>query len=245
MANVHNILEELMQAAPAVANLVKNNPYTVPMGYFDGLAENILEKVVGRQLPEQNISVLKQPSYSVPNGYFEGLANTILAKIYTANQQKNKEVFQELEHIAPLLNTISKQNVFSVPDGYFSGLRINLPSEKKGAKVIAFGGSMRKWVTYAAAASVLFIVSVTSYLYVNQHVKRTGKSLTIEQRLATLKDEEILNYLKNDLGDYDFNTATPAEDPDINHLLINASDAEIERYLDTESGSGEETIKGI
>jgi hypothetical protein len=245
MANVHNISEELMQVAPAVANLDRNNPYAVPMGYFDGLAEIILERVVDMQLPGENISISKHPSYSIPDGYFEGLANTILAKIYSEKQLQNTEVFNELAHVAPLLNTINKQNVFSIPDGYFSGLHINLPAESKGAKVIVFGGNIKKWATYAAAASVLFIVSATSYLYVNQHLKHTGK-LTIEQRLATLKDEEILNYLKNDLGDFDFNTATPAEeDPDINHLLINASDAEIERYLDTESGSGEEIIKGI
>ena len=248
MSNVQTISEELRQIAPAVANLVTNNPYSVPMGYFDNLAERVLKQVVDPQLLSVEMSTSKKQPYSVPQGYFEGLADNILGKIDSSQKKKHTEVFDELENVAPLLNTISKGNVLSIPNDYFDKLKIKLPAENKEAKVVLMSNrsTVRRWATYAAAASVLFILSTASYAYINHHLKNVDKSLTIGQRMATLKDEEIINYLQNDLGDFDPNAATSAsDDPDINHMLINASDAEIERYLDTESDSGEEIIKGI
>lgn len=247
MSNVQNISEELKQVAPAVANLVRNNPYSVPMGYFDNIAESVLKQVADAPLSLEMPAIKKQP-YSIPQGYFEELANNILAKIDNIQKAKHTEVFDELENVAPLLNTISKGNILSIPYDYFDELKIELPAENKEAKVVLMANrnTVRRWMTYAAAASVLFILSTASYAYINHHLKSIDKSLTIGQRMATLKDEEIINYLQNDLGDFDPNTATSTDDdPDINHLLINASDAEIERYLDTESDSGEEIIKGI
>ena len=78
-------------------------------------------------------------------------------------------------------------------------------------------------------------------------MKNVDRSLTIGQRLATLDDKEIINYLQNDIDDFDPNTASSTEeDPDINHLLINASDEEIENYLDASSSDNvEEPVKGI
>jgi len=247
MSNVQNISEELKQVAPAVANLVRNNPYSVPMGYFDTIAESILKQIVAEPLSVE-IPTLKEQPYSIPPGYFEELANNILAKIDNIQKEKHTKVFDELENVAPLLNTISKGNVLSIPNDYFDKLKIKLPAENKEAKVVLMSNrsTVRRWATYAAAASVLFILSTASYAYINHHLKNVDKSLTIGQRMATLDDKEIINYLQNDLGDFDSNMATSAaDDPDINHLLINASDAEIEQYLDTESDSGDEIIKGI
>ncbi|QEC68213.1 hypothetical protein FRZ67_13210 [Panacibacter ginsenosidivorans] len=194
------------------------------------------------------IRTLKKQTYTVPQDYFQGLANNILIRIDSIQREKHSEVFDELVHVTPLLNTISKRNILSVPDDYFDNLKVKPFGENKEPKVILMSATttVRKWMTYAAAASVLFILSTASYAYINHHLKGIDKSLTIGQRMATLKDEEIINYLQNDLGDFDPNTATSTDnDPDINHMLINASDAEIERYLDTESDSGEEIIKGI
>ena len=78
-------------------------------------------------------------------------------------------------------------------------------------------------------------------------MKNVDRSLTIGQRLATLDDKEIINYLQNDIDDFDVNSASSTEeDPNINHLLINASDEEIENYLDASSSDNvEEPVKGI
>ena len=188
--------------------------------------------------------------YSVSADYFDGLVTNILAKIKSIEAEGNNEVFEELENLAPLLNTISKENVLYLPENYFNKLNINTTAttkELKAAKVISIGSNARKWFTYAAAASVLFILSITSFFYVNHHMKNVDRSLTIGQRLATLDDKEIINYLQNDIDDFDVNSASSTEeDPNINHLLINASDEEIENYLDASSSDNvEEPVKGI
>lgn len=244
MEHSPNISDELRQIAPAVANIGNNNPYTVPMGYFDSLAVDIIKNIK----PETVITSTNP--YSAPTGYFDGLASSILYKIKSAEASMSKEITLELEKIAPLLSTISNGNVLSLPDGYFETLNVCIPKESKELKVVPFGGSIRKWVSYAAAASIIFILSVSSYLYVNQHMKSVDKSLTIEQRLATLDDDEIFNYLQNDLGDPDPDNATLIEeDPKINNLLINISDEEFERFYfgeeSLDSEPGEEIIKGI
>lgn len=248
MSDFQNISEELKQTAPAVANLVRNNPFSVPMGYFDNIAESVLKQVVCEPTVMLETLGLKTQPYSIPLGYFEELATNIVAKIDNIAKQEIAEVCNELENSAPLLSTISKENVLSVPDYYFENFRVPLLAETEEIKavLIPIKSSYKRWVTYAAAASVLFILSTASYAYINHHLKSVDRSLTIGQRMATLKDEEIINYLQNDLGDLDPNMAISSdEDSDINHLLINASDAEIEQYLDTESDNGGEIIKGI
>jgi hypothetical protein len=243
MALSNKILNELKEIAPTVANIGYNNPYAVPMGYFENFSYSVMEAI-----QEKGIGETINP-YSISIDYFDKLATNILAKINSIKAEGNNEVFEELENIAPLLNTISKKNVLYLPGNYFDNLNVNTTATKelKPAKVISIGNNARKWFTYAAAASVLFILSATSFLYVHHHMKNVDRSLTIGQRLATLDDKEILNYLQNDIDDFDPNTASSAEeDPDINHLLINATDEEIENYLDASSSDNvEEPVKGI
>lgn len=242
MALSKNILNELKELAPAVANIHYNNPYTVPMGYFENFSDTLIEVVRQKGIRSSN------NPYSISADYFDGLASNILAKIKTIEAEKNNEVFEELENVAPLLNTISKENVLYLPENYFNTLKVNSAATKevKVAKVVSIGSNARKWFTYAAAASVLFILSTTSFLYVNHHMKNVDRSLTIGQRLATLDDKEIINYLQNDVDDFDPNNTSVEEDSDINHLLINASDEEIENYLDASSSDNvEEPVKGI
>lgn len=238
-----NIYIELRQIAPAVANIGNNNPYTVPMGYFDLLSADIMLKI----RPEAVVTSANP--YSTPMGYFDGLASNILDKIKVAEQKRSKEIIAELEEVAPLLNTIDHGNLLSVPYGYFEAFTVHTKKERNQVKVVSIGNGITRWLSYAAAASIIFILSASSYLYINHHMKSVDKSLTIEQRLATLGDDEIFNYLQNDLGDPDPNNATQIEeDPQINNLLMNISDEEIERFSnDAESviGSGEEIIKGI
>ena len=238
------IVNELKEIAPAVANIGYNNPYTVPMGYFENFSDAVMEVI-----HKNGIRSINNP-YSVSADYFDGLATNILAKIKSIEAEGNNEVFEELENLAPLLNTISKENVLYLEENYFDDLNINATAttkELKAAKVISIGSNARKWFTYAAAASVLFILSITSFFYVNHHMKNVDRSLTIGQRLATLDDKEIINYLQNDIDDFDVNSASSTEeDPNINHLLINASDEEIENYLDASSSDNvEEPVKGI
>lgn len=121
MENKENILQELQQISQAVATIGNRNVYSVPAGYFDGLAEEVVAKL---QLAP--LQALPNP-FAVPEGYFDSLAGNIMDKIRARQKTvKNSEVFEELQGIAPLLNTISKQMPYSIPEGYFQQFSVNI-----------------------------------------------------------------------------------------------------------------------
>jgi hypothetical protein len=106
MENRNHILNELREIGPVVAGIGQQNPYTVPTGYFEGLAEQMLQLVKANETP-----VLPQATnpYQVPQGYFEGLADSILQRV------------KARETVSAVLPS-EKKNPYQVPQGYFEGL---------------------------------------------------------------------------------------------------------------------------
>lgn len=54
---------------------------------------------------------------------------------------ENKEIIQELEQVAPLLNKIGKKPVQTVPAGYFDHFQVQIPQDSStiqsaGARVV-------------------------------------------------------------------------------------------------------------
>src|SRR4051794_4043758 len=143
-------INELQEIAPVVAGIGKQNLYFVPEDYFNSLAESIFVHIRLAPLKSYN-------PFSVPEEYFENFADSVLTKIH--DSRVKTEVYEELSEVAPLLNSIDKTNIFSVPNNYFQKLPGLIQPEEKPSKVVSFGSAMRKWITYAAAASVLFIIS--------------------------------------------------------------------------------------
>jgi hypothetical protein len=235
----HNNMEELQEIAPAIANLNRQNLFFIPVGYFDSLAELIITNIRLAQFKKEN-------PYSAPIGYFENLPDLVINKIHLIGN----EVYQELSEVAPLLNTIGKSNVFSFSEGYFNNILepTLVRKEIKTRKVVSFGDPIRKWLTYAAAASVLFIIAITAYLYIDIHGRNFEDQLPIEQRISELNEQEIMNYLKDNDGITSGDLIIPAaddQDPQIQHLLENTSDEDLENYLDEYSEPNEKPVKGI
>lgn len=233
-----NILQELKAISSLLGSIEKNCPYVEPAGYFDSLADDIFANV--KLITLDNNSNI----YSLPNGYFENFAESVLQKI-RLDEKKVSDVCNELEEIAPLLNTISKRKIYSLPENYFDGFSVGMQILQEPAKVISLATKFRKALHYAVAASVLFVIASTSFLYVHQHTKNINKSLSIEQRLATLNDDDIINYLKYDHQADEISPTSNAQDTQLQNLLMNASDEEIERYLDEDNINNEKNVKGI
>ncbi len=108
------ILEEIRNLSPVIANIQKKNVYTYPHGYFDGLPERVCALT---SQPESDFLANKKTPYSVPPNYFETLSAQIMAQ---ANLSKDV-IAEELLTIAPFLNTIERKNVWHVTPDYFSG----------------------------------------------------------------------------------------------------------------------------
>lgn len=108
-----------------MANAALQNTYRVPAGYFEGLADQVLQRIRVIEAGEagdissvlNNIS--NKSSFTVPAGYFEGLADQVLNRVKLLDMESASE---ELSHLSPLLAGISKVMPNAVPAGYFDNI---------------------------------------------------------------------------------------------------------------------------
>lgn len=89
----------------SLKQVTPGNPFTVPVGYFDGLEERIISSV---QLNE--LVTPSSQQFAVPENYFEELSNRIAAKI-------------AITEAAP-----AESENFTVPQGYFDDLSTKITS---------------------------------------------------------------------------------------------------------------------
>jgi hypothetical protein len=133
MAQKDNILKELLELKSELAGISRQNIFQAPVGYFDGLAGEILKRVraletnneaeeTGFLSPLLN-SLSKQIPYSMPAGYFNSLPGEILKKVKALEADN---VVEELASLSPLLSKISKQTPYTAPEGYFDNLEKKL-----------------------------------------------------------------------------------------------------------------------
>jgi hypothetical protein len=110
MENRTNILNELREISPVVAAISLQNPYTVPAGYFEGLAEQVLQRIQADEAPILSVLPKAQHPFEVPAGYFEGLADQLLKRVKASSA-----------HLSATLQQ-AKSNPYQVPQGYFETL---------------------------------------------------------------------------------------------------------------------------
>lgn len=116
-----NILNELQEISPQVAEIGCNNPYAVPDGYFSGLADEVLNSIrLGEEVLPPVLREAAGQTYAVPAGYFDQLADTLLRRLQANDDRLSAE--DELSVLSPLLRSIGKKMPFEAPPGYFAGL---------------------------------------------------------------------------------------------------------------------------
>jgi Sec-independent protein translocase protein TatA len=204
MTQKDNILQELSELKSNLINLNRQNIYSVPDGYFEGLAENMLKRVKAEEIANvadelSNLSPLlsslsREMPYCVPSGYFETLSDSVL-KTITTNDLSAKD---ELAAISPLLSSLQKENLFSVPEGYFENLAQVKQKEniKPATKVVSL--TSRTWFRFAAAAVVTGIIILAGLLFFNTEKEPGGKALAKFTRDVKKMDEQQ----KNDIIDF-------------------------------------------
>ncbi len=240
------IMNEMKQISGVVAAIGNANVYTAPAGYFESLSEEVLVKVQ----TNVNLPVTSLPLSQPPADYFNDLAGNILFKI-KAGVAEHEEVVSELEEVAPLLNTINKRNVYSIPDDYFSSLHFFAPAETQPAKVVSFPKRRFSWLNYAVAAVTAGIVVAGAYLFIGD---RSGNSMVanaasnITQKISTLSDKEITDYLNNETAEADIvpvNYKMFNSTADIEAFLQNISTEEIKSYLGSDKETAGKKARGI
>ncbi|HEX3024398.1 MAG TPA: hypothetical protein VHP12_04235 [Chitinophagaceae bacterium] len=222
MTQKETIFEELTIISPVLTTLNRSNLFIVPQGYFEGLTADIIARIKREAL----LAGAKSNTFTIPENYFETFSGKILSKI---NNEKN-EFADELEKIAPLLNTISKKNIYAVPENYFENFSIT-KNKKQAAKIISFGFA-RKWISYAAAAIIGGVLITGGFLYQNKQ-----SSFNVTEELNNISDSELNAYIENDsLALSTENSFFKEQElPDIKQSLSTVSDEELQQYLNDHS----------
>lgn len=184
MTQKAEIVQELQTIAPQLIGL-NSNVFSVPAFYFSECADTILQIIKN----EEFIHKMPNKEQSIPPNYFEHLPHIILEKI----KQQESEFYIELENLAPTLNTISKYMPYSLPANYFTNFTVSTPINNK-AKIVAMHKPIA-WVKYAAAACIIGVLAVASFIFVDNKKAKANHlaaiNTNVTKSLETLPIQEL------------------------------------------------------
>ena len=245
MTQNSNILQELRELQSTLANLAPQNTYTVPDGYFENLANEVLNRIrantssspneeLGHLSPFLSALSRKMP-FTVPAGYFENVEIPALQTTFAEPASAQ----EELERLSPMLSSLKKELPYAVPQGYFENL--HEAGMKREAPVVSMG---RKWLRYAAAASVIGIIGLVSILVINHRNDPEARLARIEKSLnKDLKktNEQELTAFVQQFTDVSMNkeeVISTAQKEEIKELLKDIPDTELKEFLAETSDPG-------
>ena len=239
MTNRNTILNELANLGSVLANHDPQNIYAVPAGYFEGLADQILDRIKALEASNakdelsylspflSNIS--KEMPYSVPAGFFQDLSEDVLKKI--SGHEDHQTSKEEIQSLSPLLSSLKNKNPYSVPAGYFEDLETNV--EKKETKVISI--TKRRWYRLAVAAVVIGIVAIGGLLFIKPGLNPVDNPQAwIEKNVKKVNQDKIDEFVS--LADDDSNEkadsqSEAAKKAEIKELMKDVPEKEIEEFL--------------
>ena len=216
-AMLQDILHTVHQPSPFM-----NSNTDIPTGYFEGLADVIMNKIKDASATEAAespllLSLKSLPTYEVPPGYFEGFSAETMDRINTPAAESEGSTW---------LHALKNNNTYSVPQRYFNGLATDIISKLPvPAKVIV----MRKrssFFNYAAAAVITGLLGLSLVSVLNNKNTDTTQVQTamvesnidegIDKALSTVSDADIVAYLKE--SGEDVNAALVASVSETNNL---------------------------
>lgn len=242
MSNQKNIQDELKNLESGLPFI--NNPvFSVPNGYFEGLASSVLAKVKASEASAAQVELAelspllagipRAMPYSVPLFYFEENASFIPE--FSQNPQLS------------LLDSIGKNVPYKIPEGYFDTLPEVIKSKVAEPLTKVVPLFARKWVRMAVAAVVGGALFAGGYQYFSEtplvslaknSVDTTqnlvaGNAPAIEQEIKKTSTKELDEFIRN-VG---INVKTQkaikasAEKDSVKALLEDVSDTEMESFL--------------
>ncbi|HKG69847.1 MAG TPA: hypothetical protein VKA92_13330 [Segetibacter sp.] len=231
------ILQELMEISDYMTNISKTNVYSVSPTYFDDLSEEITRKIMLNKERAYNFPPASTP-YVIPEDYFTNLPGLIFQNV--VNHQQLNGVIEEMEAIAPLLNTIDKKQLYSIPPDFFDKMQIPLPEmRKRKTKVV----SVNRWKIFlriSAAAVVTSLLAIGVYTITGREFNTT-RNRNARNEVKNLSNEEIVNFLKNNSSE-NITSVYKETSKHVNAIkssLKEISDTEIQRFL-KETGESDE-----
>jgi hypothetical protein len=260
MDNQNTIQDELRSLNSSLPANNQQTPFSVPEGYFEGLAGQILAKAKGQpvsvadelqQLSPLLAGIPKITPYELPEDYFDNSNDSLPFLV------------NEVE--SPVLAAIGKNVPYTVPENYFGQLPneilAKLPRPK--TKVVPFFS--RTWMKVAVAAVIGGIVFIGGYRLLSNNDEAvmpetarqkadTTRQLMAQNETATVL-QDITSISTSELDE--FMKAVPlnpakVEKPafpttqksEVNDLLKGVSEKEIDAFLE-QLPTADETLSVI
>ena len=249
MADQDNIQDELRSLNSGLpGSNSQHPPFSVPEGYFDGLAASILAKVKAQTLSPadelQELSPLlagisKQMPYSLPAGYFDENMATL--------------PFLTGETESMVLKAIGKELPYTVPQGYFENLPEQVLEKLSSPKAKLVPLFARRWMRAAVAAVVGGVMLIGGYRLLNtqeneepaaenrQLADTTGKMVASNNQSSVVQDikqastEELDAFIKSvplNTGKISAVVAKQTDQKKVKELLKDVSVKEIDNFLE-------------
>ena len=225
------------------------NIYAVPAGYFEGLPDQILNRVKALEATNAKeeltylspllSKVSKEMPYAVPARFFQDLSEVLLKKISEHEDYQTSE--EEIETLSPFLSSLKNKNPYSVPAGYFEALESKVVrkdsfGEKKETKVISI--TRRRWYRLAVAAVVIGILVISGLLFINRNNKVTiaknpGKWIekNVVDKVNKDKIDEFVTLANDDNSEKVDDQSDAAKKAEIKELMKDVPEKEIEEFL--------------
>lgn len=249
MTQRDDILRELNELQSQIG--VTDHPgYQVPEGYFDGLANAIIQRIkaLEAQSPREELDILspmlsgitKNTPFTVPAGYFNDLSEKIQLR-------DGLEPGSDTAEASGLLDGLKNKTTYTVPQGYFENLPALIVEKATAGEAKVVSITSRKWFRYAAAAGVIAFVTMLGFsLLQKKAVDPQNRSYAwVEKNLKKVSTDDIAAFVdlaspeKTDLAKVDTRD-------DISSLLKDVSDKEIQDFLNEtlmgDNGSDKELI---
>jgi hypothetical protein len=252
MTNRDTILNELADLGSDLKDYNPQNIYTVPAGFFEGLSDQILNRIKALEATSakeeltylspllSNIS--KEMPYAVPAGFFQNLSDEVLKNISEHEDYQTSE--EEIGSLSPLLSSLKNKNPYSVPAGYFEALETK--AEKKETKVISI--TRRRWYRLAVAAVVIGILVISGLLFINRNNKVTiaknpGKWIekNVVDKVNKDKIDEFVTLANDDNNEKVDDQSEAAKKAEIKELMKDVPEKEIEAFLNDAVALGSNT----
>jgi hypothetical protein len=231
MNSHNNIEDELRGLNSGLPAHPDKNPFSVPEGYFEGLAGSIMAKIKGVEsvtaseeiasLSPLLAGISRNMPYAIPENYFQSNLDELP---YMVGDDPQSAILTLIERVTP----------YQVPQGYFA----NFPDQvleklvdKQPARVIPM--VRRKWMRLAVAAMVAGIIALTGYFY---SLERNGidANKPIAQQLKNVSTKELNEFIKTaDITSGNNSTARnkPAVVTEVKSMLNGVSDKELDAFL--------------
>ncbi|MBK5271460.1 MAG: hypothetical protein JJE22_10645 [Bacteroidia bacterium] len=247
MAQNNNILQELHELNSVLAGKNIQHVYTVPDGYFEGLADQVMNRIKALEAKNayEELSYLspmlnnisKGMPYSVPDGYFETCEETLMQTVRESSDYQTPK--EELESLSPLLGSLKKQMPYSIPQDYFENLNkrpLVIPNTKSETKIVSI--TSRKWFRYAAAAMVVGIIALAGFLYFGQKSSDPVKSFAkfekkLDKEIKTTSDKDLSEFVQQftDAGLSGDEKVQNNPKEDMKQMLKDVSDNELKEFI--------------